>query len=115
MSNRRNALGRGIGALIPGAPAHVSVEAPPPRPVEDRPAEIPVDAIDANLVEALPDMRHRIILVDVTVHREPVSFGAGAGEDVLELDGRIVLFVGVQSHPDDPIPMMKGLFESLHR
>jgi ParB family chromosome partitioning protein len=48
MSNRRNALGRGIGALIPGAPAHASVEAPPPRPAAGRPAEIPVDAIEPN-------------------------------------------------------------------
>ena len=48
MSNRRNALGRGIGALIPGAAAHASVEAPPPRPTADRPAEIPVDVIEPN-------------------------------------------------------------------
>ena len=48
MSNRRNALGRGIGALIPGAPTHVAVEAPPARPAADRPAEISVDAIDTN-------------------------------------------------------------------
>jgi len=48
MSNRRNALGRGIGALIPGAPAHVSVEAPPPPPTADSPAEIPIDMIEPN-------------------------------------------------------------------
>ena len=48
MSNRRNALGRGIGALIPGAAAHASVEAPPPRPTAARPAEIPVDVIEPN-------------------------------------------------------------------
>jgi ParB family chromosome partitioning protein len=48
MSNRRNALGRGIGALIPGAPAHVSVDAPPPRPADERPGEIAIDAIDTN-------------------------------------------------------------------
>jgi len=48
MSNRRNALGRGIGALIPGAPAHASVEAPPPGPAIDRPAEIPIDLIEPN-------------------------------------------------------------------
>jgi ParB family chromosome partitioning protein len=48
MSNRRNALGRGIGALIPGAPAHASVEAPAPRPAAGRPAEIPVDVIEPN-------------------------------------------------------------------
>ena len=48
MSNRRNALGRGLGALIPGAPAHASVEPPPPRAAGDRPAEISVDLIDSN-------------------------------------------------------------------
>jgi ParB family chromosome partitioning protein len=48
MSNRRSALGRGIGALIPGAPAHASVEAPSPRPAADRLPEIPVDAIEPN-------------------------------------------------------------------
>jgi ParB family chromosome partitioning protein len=45
MSNRRTALGRGIGALIPPAPAPaVSVEPTP----EAGPTSIPVDAIDAN-------------------------------------------------------------------
>jgi ParB family chromosome partitioning protein len=48
MSNRRNALGRGLGALIPGAPTQASVEAPLPPPAGDRPAEIPVDSIDSN-------------------------------------------------------------------
>jgi ParB family chromosome partitioning protein len=48
MSNRRNALGRGIGALIPGAPAHASVEAPPPPPTAARAAEIPIDMIEPN-------------------------------------------------------------------
>jgi ParB family chromosome partitioning protein len=46
MSNRRSALGRGIGALIPTAPTTSLAEA---RPVaDDRPSEISVDAIDAN-------------------------------------------------------------------
>jgi ParB family chromosome partitioning protein len=45
MSNRRTALGRGIGALIPPASAPaVSVEPTP----EAGPTSIPVDAIDAN-------------------------------------------------------------------
>jgi ParB family chromosome partitioning protein len=47
MSNRRNALGRGIGALIPSTPAPAAVE-PTPRSVDDHPTEIPVDAIDPN-------------------------------------------------------------------
>lgn len=46
MSNRRNALGRGIGALIPAAPA-TNIADPQPRS-DERPAEIPIDAIDAN-------------------------------------------------------------------
>jgi len=46
MSNRRNALGRGIGALIPTAPAAGLAEAH--LPDDERPAEIPIDAIDAN-------------------------------------------------------------------
>jgi ParB family chromosome partitioning protein len=46
MSNRRNALGRGIGALIPTAPA-VSIAEVQPH-TDERPAEIPIDAIDAN-------------------------------------------------------------------
>jgi len=47
MSNRRSALGRGIGALIPPASAPRSVAAEP-ADAEARPTEIPVDAIDAN-------------------------------------------------------------------
>ena len=47
MSNRRNALGRGIGALIPGPPTHAYVEEPR-RPEGVRPTEIPVDSIDPN-------------------------------------------------------------------
>jgi ParB family chromosome partitioning protein len=47
MSNRRNALGRGLGALIPPAPRPAAVEAVP-RPLDDGPLEIPVDAIDPN-------------------------------------------------------------------
>ena len=47
MSNRRNALGRGIGALIPTAPSPQPAEAVPVL-VDEGPAEIPVDAIDPN-------------------------------------------------------------------
>ncbi len=46
MSNRRNALGRGTGALIPTTPASNIAEARPH--TDERPAEIPVDMIDAN-------------------------------------------------------------------
>ena len=51
MSTGRNALGRGIGALLPTAPAParaVSVLDAPPFPSEPAPPEIPVDAIDPN-------------------------------------------------------------------
>ena len=47
MSSRPNALGRGIGALLPGAPP----ASPAPRAAADRgpaPGEIPVDRIDPN-------------------------------------------------------------------
>ena len=47
MSNRRSALGRGIGALIPPAPS-VSEVAAGPASSEGLQTEIPVDAIDAN-------------------------------------------------------------------
>jgi ParB family chromosome partitioning protein len=46
MSSRPNALGRGIGALLPGAPPAISsFDAPSPRP---GPGEIAVDRIDPN-------------------------------------------------------------------
>ncbi len=47
MSSRPNALGRGLGALLPGA---ASVKAVEPRPAapEGVPAELPIDSIDPN-------------------------------------------------------------------
>jgi len=47
MSNRRSALGRGIGALIPPAPPVSDVGAGPARS-EGKQTEIPIEAIDAN-------------------------------------------------------------------
>jgi ParB family chromosome partitioning protein len=47
MSNRPNALGRGIGALLPGAPPAAALDAPATAS-PDAPGEIPVDAIDPN-------------------------------------------------------------------
>jgi ParB family chromosome partitioning protein len=47
MSTRPNALGRGIGALLPGAPPAAGFEAPA-AVSHDAPGEIPVDAIDPN-------------------------------------------------------------------
>ena len=56
MSTGRNALGRGIGALLPPAPARaVSVLDAPPFPSEHVPPEIPIDAIDPN-----PDQPRRV-------------------------------------------------------
>jgi ParB family chromosome partitioning protein len=45
MSSRPNALGRGIGALLPGAPPVSPASPTPSRPA---PGEIPVDRIDPN-------------------------------------------------------------------
>jgi ParB family chromosome partitioning protein len=45
MSSRPSALGRGIGALLPGA---APASAPPPREARPAPGEIPVDRIDPN-------------------------------------------------------------------
>ncbi len=47
MSTRPNALGRGIGALLPGPPPAAGLEAPATG-APDAPGEIPVDAIDPN-------------------------------------------------------------------
>jgi len=47
MSTRPNALGRGIGALLPGAPPVAGLDAPA-TVSHDAPGEIPVDAIDPN-------------------------------------------------------------------
>ena len=47
MSSRRNALGRGIGALLPGAPPAAAV-GPAPQPGGAAPAEIPIGSIDPN-------------------------------------------------------------------
>ena len=58
MSTGRNALGRGIGALLPTAPAParaVSVLDAAPLPSEPSPPEIAVDAIDPN-----PDQPRRV-------------------------------------------------------
>jgi len=62
MSNPRNALGRGLGALLPGAgtspamsPAARSPERPPEPAPEAPSGEIPIDAIDPN-----PDQPRRV-------------------------------------------------------
>ena len=48
MSTRPNALGRGLGALLPGAPPSARVETARPSAPESGPQQIPVDAIDPN-------------------------------------------------------------------
>ncbi|MGE4652344.1 MAG: ParB/RepB/Spo0J family partition protein [Myxococcota bacterium] len=62
MSNPRNALGRGLGALLPGAgtPPAMAPASRPPEPSHEPAAEtptgeIPIDAIDAN-----PDQPRRV-------------------------------------------------------
>ncbi len=47
MSSRPNALGRGLGALLPGARSAKAVEPRPAAP-EAVPAELPIDSIDPN-------------------------------------------------------------------
>jgi ParB family chromosome partitioning protein len=90
MSNRRNALGRGIGALIPTAPA-VSLTEAQPSPREG-PAEIPVDAIDPNPeqprrrfeaaeLESLSDsIRRHGVLQPVVVRRSGDRYELVVGE-----------------------------------
>jgi ParB family chromosome partitioning protein len=89
MSSRPNALGRGIGALLPGA-AHPSPAPPPPsRPA---PGEIPVDRIDPNpeqprrrfeesALAALSDsIRQHGVLQPVVVRRAGERFELLVGE-----------------------------------
>jgi len=90
MSNRRNALGRGIGALIPPAPAASVTEIQPE--AERRPAEIPIDAIDANPeqprrrfeaaeLESLSDsIRRHGVLQPVVVRRAGSRYELVVGE-----------------------------------
>jgi len=90
MSNRRNALGRGIGALIPTAPAVGVAETRPQG--DERPAEIPIDAIDANPeqprrrfeaaeLESLSDsIRRHGVLQPVVVRRSGDRYELVVGE-----------------------------------
>jgi ParB family chromosome partitioning protein len=88
MSNRRNALGRGIGALIPTSNIVAEVQ---PR-TDERPAEIPIDAIDANPeqprrrfeaseLESLSDsIRRHGVLQPVVVRRSGNRYELVVGE-----------------------------------
>jgi ParB family chromosome partitioning protein len=90
MSNRRNALGRGIGALIPTAPTAVVAEIPPH--TDGQPAEIPIDAIDVNPeqprrrfeaaeLESLSDsIRRHGVLQPVVVRRSGDRYELVVGE-----------------------------------
>ena len=94
MSNRRNALGRGIGALIPTAPAPNIAEAQPR--TDGRAAEIPIDAIDANPeqprrrfeaaeLEGLSDsIRRHGVLQPVIVRRSGNRYELVVGEPWVE-------------------------------
>ena len=70
-----------------------------------------VDPLDPDLVEALPDVPDRVLLVDVAVHRQPEALRAGALEDVPELDRRVAALVGVEADADDPVPVGQRLLE----
>ena len=74
-----------------------------------------VDSVDPDVVEGLPDVPGRILLIHVTMHGQPVALGARTGEHRLELDRRIALLVGVQTHADDPLPVRQGLLQRLRR
>jgi ParB family chromosome partitioning protein len=90
MSNRRSALGRGIGALIPPAPE--ANLAPVQPDTEQRPAEIPIDSIDANPeqprrrfeaaeLESLSDsIRRHGVLQPVVVRRSGNRYELVVGE-----------------------------------
>jgi hypothetical protein len=64
-----------------------------------------VDSLDPDLVEALPDVSDRVLLIDVAMHRQAIALAARTREDVLELHRRVSLLVRVQADPDDPIPV----------
>ena len=74
-----------------------------------------VDPLDADLVEALPDVGDRIFLVDVAVHRQAEALVTGPREDVAELDGRVAALVGVEADADDPVLVGEGLLERRER
>ena len=62
-----------------------------------------IDALDADLVEALADVGDRILLVHVAVHGQPVALLACSREDLAELARWVVALVRVQPNADDPV------------
>ena len=74
-----------------------------------------VDALDADVVDGLPDVSDRVLLVDVAVHGEPVALGRGCREDVGELGRWVAMLVGVEPHTDDPVPVGGRLLQRLVR
>lgn len=133
MSNRPPALGRGLGALLPGAPP------PAPEPVasEPGPSELPVDLIDPNpeqprrlfdaeQLERLADsIRQHGVLQPVVVRRNGARYQLVVGErrwratqqagltsipavvaDVAEQDRlELALIENVQRHDLNPIEL----------
>ncbi len=91
MSTRPNALGRGIGALLPGASSAAGMEAPA-TVSHDAPGGIPVDAIDPNPeqprrvfdeaeIERLADsIRRHGVLQPIVVRRAQGRFELVVGE-----------------------------------
>jgi hypothetical protein len=74
-----------------------------------------VDPLHADLVQALPDVPDRVLLVDVAVHGEPVALGPRPGEHGGELQRRIAPLVGVQAYPHDLVRVGEGRRKRLHR
>ena len=74
-----------------------------------------VDPVDPDVLEGLPDVPGRVLLVHVAVHGQPVALGARPVEHRLELDRRIALLVRVQADSDDPVLVGQGLLQRRHR
>src|SRR5580704_10872724 len=68
-----------------------------------------IDAVDADLLQNLPDVLGRVLLIDVAMHGQEVALAAGSREHVLELHRRIVLLVGIEADADDPFAVRQRL------
>ena len=70
-------------------------------------------AIDADVVDTLPNVDDGVVLVDIAVHGELVALGASVHEDLLELDRWVVFLVGVEPDSHDPVPELAGPIQRL--
>ncbi len=73
-----------------------------------------IDAVDADQLHAVPDVGDGILLVHIAVHGQQIALLAGAGEHLAELARRIVLLVGIEPHPHDPLLVGQGLQKRRH-